>query len=95
MGRSHPDLTYLFFLILKYISFKKLNRMMWDGLEEMRKFSNPSPFIIDFCFYFFIFYILFYYIKINIFIKNKSIMIFYKLFIKNIIIIIIIIYIKV
>ena len=61
----------------------------------MRKFSN-SPrvhFIFVFIFYFFIF-AFFYYIKINIFHKNKNIMNFYKLFIKNIIIIIII-YIKV
>ena len=65
----------------------------------MEKFSN-SPrliFIFVFIFYFkfFIFdFFYFYYIKINIFHKNKYIMNFYKLFIKNIIIIIII-YIKV
>ena len=54
----------------------------------MRKFSN-RPVYIDFVFLFVFYY---YYIKINIFHK-KNIMNFYKLFIKNIIIIIII-YIK-
>ena len=53
----------------------------------MRKFSNSS---LIFCFYYlFILYFLFYfyYIKINIFHKNKNVMNFYKLIIKNIIII--------
>ena len=56
----------------------------------MGKFQN-SPclhFIIVFIFLYLFFY--FYYIKINIFHKNKNIMNFYKIFIKNIIIIIII-----
>ena len=64
----------------------------------MGKFSN-SPrlhfiFVFIFKFKFFLYLFFFYYIKINIFHKNKNIMNFYKLFIKNIIIIIII-YIKV
>ena len=58
------------------------------------KILKLAPFTFCFCFYFFIFYFYFYYIKINIFHKNKNIMNFYKIFIKNIIIIIII-YIKV
>ena len=64
----------------------------------MRKFSNSPRLHFIFVFFFiliflyFLFY--FYYIEINIFHKNKNIMNFYKLFIKNIIIIIII-YIKV
>ena len=54
----------------------------------MRKFSN-SPrlyfFFVFFVFIFFNFFIFafFYYIKINIFHKNKNIMNFYKLFIKK------------
>ena len=86
--RSHPDPARLFFSIPKLVSFKKLNR------AEMRKFLN-SPrlhfifvLFLNFSFLYFIFY--FYYIKINIFHKNKNIMNIYKLFLKNIIIIIII-----
>ena len=93
-GRSHPDPARLFFSILKLVSFKKLTGRDGDG-----KILKLAPFTFYFCFYFKIFIFLylifyFYYIKINIFHKNKNIMNFYKLFIKNIIIIIII-YIKV
>ena len=54
----------------------------------MRKFLNPSRLHLIFCFYFLFFLFLFflfyfYYIKINIFHKNKTIMDFYKLFIKK------------
>ena len=94
MGRSHPDPACLFFSIPKLVSFKKFNRAghRWEN-------SQTRPVYILFLFLFFIFIFLylifyFYYIKINIFHKNKNIMIFYKLFIKNIIIIIII-YIKI
>ena len=52
----------------------------------MGKFPNSPR--LHFIFLYLLFY--FYYIKINIFHKNKNIMNFYKLFIKNIIIIIII-----
>ena len=51
----------------------------------MRKFSNPPRLhlIFDFCFY--ILYFIFYFVilKLIYFIKNKNIMNFYKLFIKN------------
>ena len=58
----------------------------------MGKIPKPVPFTFYFILFFLIFlYLLFnfYYIKINIFNKNKKIMNFYKLFIKNILIIII------
>ena len=82
------------FSILKLVSFKKLNRTGWRWENSLTR-----PVYILFLFLFFnfnFFYLLFYfyYIKINIFHKNRNIMNFYKLFIKNIIIIIII-YIKV
>ena len=94
MGRSHPDQARLFFSIPKLVSFKKLNR----AGRRCGNFQTRSVYILFlflffyFNFLYFLFY--FYYIKINIFHKNKNIMNFYKLFIKNIIIIIII-YIKV
>ena len=57
----------------------------------MGKFPNPRPFTFDFCFYFFIF-VFFIILKLIYFIKNKTIMIFYKLFIvKNILIILLLI----
>ena len=92
-GRSHSDQARLFFSIFKLVSFKKLNRTgrIWEN-------SQTRSVYILFLFLFFNFnffiYFYFYYIKINIFHKTKNIMNFYKLFIKNIIIIIII-YIKV
>ena len=82
--RSHLDSARLFFLILKPISFKKLN-----GAGQNGKIPKPISFTFDFCFYFLFFIFLylifyFYYIKINIFHKkNKKIMNFYKLFIKK------------
>ena len=92
-GRSHPDPARLFFSIPKLVSFKKLNRVgrRWENFQ-----TRPVYILFLFLFLKFIFYLFFYfyYIKINIFHKNKNIMNFYKLFIKNIIIIIII-YIKV
>ena len=92
--RPRLDSARLFFLIPKPISFKKLNEA---GQNE--KILKPVSFTFDFCFYF---YFLFFYIcffifiilKLIYFIKNKNIMNFYKLFIKNILIIIIINYIK-
>ena len=95
MERSHPDPTRLFFSIPKLVSFKKLNMAgrRWENSQ-----TRPVYILflyLFFIFNFFIFAFLFFYIKINIFHKNKNIMNFYKLFIKNIIIIIIIIYIKV
>ena len=65
----------------------------------MGKFPNPShlQFIFVFIFYFLFFYICFFIfiiLKLIYFIKNKNIMNFYKLFIKKILIIIIINYIK-
>ena len=87
MDEAAPSrLDSFIFLIHKLISFKKLNEARWDG-----KIPEPVPFIFDFCFYFLNFIIL----KLIYFIKNKNIMNFYKLFIKNIIIIIIINYIKI
>ena len=71
------------FLILKLVSFKKLNRTgrRWEN-------SQTHPVYILFLFLFLILillYMLFYfhYIKINIFLKNKNIMNFYILFIKK------------
>ena len=89
--RSHPDSARLFFSILKLVSFKKLNKAGWIWENSQTRPVYILFFIFNF-FYIFSFY--FYHIKINIFHKNKNIMNFYKLFIKNIIIIIIIIYIK-
>ena len=79
-GRSHPDPTRLFFSIPKLVSFKKLNRA---GRDE--KILKLAPFTFYFYFYFYFFNVIFYlyYIKINIFHKNKNIMNFYKLFIKK------------
>ena len=91
IGRVHPDLTRFSFSILKHVPFKKLNRTRRSGLVGIGKFSNPFRLHLIFVF---ILYFVFYYIKINIFHKNKNIMNFYKLFIKKILIIIII-YIKV
>ena len=89
-GRSHPDRAHLFFSIPKLVSFKKLNKAGGDG-----KILKLTPFIYFFLILIFLYLLFyFYYIKINIFHKNKNITNFYKLFIKNIIIIIII-YIKV
>ena len=80
----------LFFLILKLVSFKKLNGAGGDG-----KILKPDSFIFYFCFiFFYIYFFIFIILKLIYFIKNKNIMNFYKLFIKNILIIIII-YIKV
>ena len=56
------------------------------------KILKLIPFIFDFCFYFLFF--IFIILKLIYYIKNKNIMNFLKLFIKNILIIIII-YIKV
>ena len=94
--RPYPDQARLFFLILKLISFKKLNRA---GRDRDEKIPRPVPFTFDFYFYFlfFIFYICFFIfiiLKLIYFIKNKNIMNFYKLFIKKILIFIFI-YIKV
>ena len=58
------------------------------------KILKPARLHLIFVFIFYFIFFYFYYIKINIFIKNKKIINFYKLFIKNIIIIIVI-YIKV
>ena len=69
------------------------------GMGKDGKIPKPVLFIFYFCFYF-LFLIFLYFIFIFIilklidFVKNKNIMIFYKLFIKNILIIITI-YIKV
>ena len=61
----------------------------------MRKFSNSPRLHLIFVFIFLYLVFIFIVLKLIFFIKNKNIMNFYKLFIKNIIIIIIIIYIKV
>ena len=75
----HPDPTRLFFLILKLVSFKKLNGLGRDG-----KIPNPIPFIFDFYFkFFYIFFFIFIILKLIYFIKNKNIINFYKLFIKK------------
>ena len=73
-GRSHPDPARLFFLILKLVSFKKLNRVG-------RRWENFQTRLVYILFLFL--FLNFYYIKINIFHKNKNIMNFYKLFIKK------------
>ena len=76
------------------------------GRNGDEKISKPVPFTFDFLYLFFIFYFLsfsfyicffiFIILKLIYFIKNKNLMNFYKLFIKNILIIIIIInYIKI
>ena len=86
MGSGWDDIILILalsFLIFKHILFKKLNGM---GLTEMIKFLNS-----------FILYLIFVYLiilKLLYFIKNKNTINFYKLFIKNILTIIII-YIKI
>ena len=77
IGSPHLDSARLFFLILKPISFKKLNEA---GRNE--KILKPVPFTFDFCFYYICFFI-FIILKLIYFIKNKNIMNFYKLFIKK------------
>ena len=81
-GRSHPDPARLFFSIPKIVSFKKLNR----AERRLENFQTRPVYILFFNFKFFkfsFFFNYFYYIKINIFHKNKNIMNFYKLFIKK------------
>ena len=83
MTWPHPDLTHLFFSILKLVLFKKLNGTRQDGDEKIHK---PVPFIFDFYFLFFIFlyfFFIFIILKLIYFIKNKNFMNFYKLFIKK------------
>ena len=69
------------------------------GPGEDMKILKSATFTFDFCFYF-LFLILKFYLfifiilKLIYFIKNKNIMNFYKLFIEDILIILIIIYIK-
>ena len=70
------------------------------GWDEDEKISKPIPFTFDFLFlflflFFYICFFIFIILKLIYFIKNKNIMNFYKLFIKNILIIIIINYIKI
>ena len=78
-GRSHPDSARLFFSIFKLTSFKKLNKV-----RRRWKNSQTHPVYILFLFLFFLYLLFyFYYIQINIFYKNKNIMNFYILFIKN------------
>ena len=79
--RSHLNYTHLFFLILKPISFKKLNELGWN-----EKILKHVSFTFDFCFYFLFFYIYFFIfviLKLIYLITNKNIMNFYKLFIKK------------
>ena len=75
MRRPHPDPVRLFFSILKFVPFKKLNGAGRDGLAWMRKFSNPPRLhlIFVFIFYFNLYiyiYIYIYYIKIKNFNPN-------------------------
>ena len=73
--------SFIFFLIPKSISFKKLN-----GARRNGKIPKPVLFTFDFCFYFLFFNICFFIfiiLKLIYFIKNKNIMNFYKLFIKK------------
>ena len=51
MDRPHLDQARLFFLILKPVTFKKLNGIGRGGLMGMGKFSNPVSFTFDFCLY--------------------------------------------
>ena len=98
LGLSSHILTLLIyiFLIFKLISFKKLNKA--GQVSRGRKIFKPVLFIFDFLFLLFIFYFFifsfFIILKLIYLIKNKNIMNYYKLFIKNILIIIII-YIKI
>ena len=80
MGRSHPDPARLFFSIHKLVSFKKLNRAgrRWENFQTW-----PDYILFLFLFFNFFYICFFYYIKINIFHKNKNIMNFSKLFIKK------------
>ena len=48
MRRPHPDPARLFFSILKFVLFKKLNG------AGMRKFSNPSSLHLIFVFIFYL-----------------------------------------
>ena len=65
------------FLILKLVSFKKLNG------ARMIKFPNLSYLYLIFSFIFYIFFFIFIILKLIYFIKNKNTMNFYKLFIKK------------
>ena len=79
-GGPIPTLVRLFFSIPKPIPFKKLNGTEWWRWEN----SQTCLIYILFLFLFFIFYFCFFIIlKLIYFIKNKNIMIFYKLFIKK------------
>ena len=83
MGRSHPDPARLFFSILKFVSFKKLNRtgQRWENSQ-----THPVYILFLFLFFNFNFFILlfiFIILKLIFFIKIKNIMNFYKLFIKK------------
>ena len=95
MKRPHLDSAHLFFSILKPISFKKLN-----GTGQRRKFPNSFNlhliFVFIFIFYFFyICFFIFIILKLIYFIKNKNIMNFINYLLQNILIIIIINYIKI
>ena len=88
-GRPHPNPDLFFFF--------QFSKTGVEWLAGMKKFLNSSHLHLIFVFIFFIIflYLFFYYIKINIFHKNKNFMNFNNYLLKNIVIIIIIIYIKV
>ena len=78
---------HVYFFQFKLVSFKKLNMTgrKWENSQTRPIYILFLFLFLNFIFLYLFFY--FYYIKINIFHKNKNIMNFYKLFIKNIIII--------
>ena len=66
-GGVAPSARLFFFLILKPVSFKKLNGTRWGD----KKILKPIPFTFDFCFYFFyIFLFIFIILKLIYLIKN-------------------------